>query len=158
MLVIRLARTGKKHQAYFRVVVADSRKAPGAKFVEIVGNYDPHLKNLTLKKERLDFYISHGAQPSNTVAKLLSKEKIELPKWVKITEKKKAPKKTEEEKPALENRDKVSAQPEAIQSLSEEKEESKTESMEVVTPGIEEKKEIKEGAKEEASIEDKPAE
>lgn len=100
MLTIRLVRTGKKHQAYFRIVVADKRKAPGAKFNEIIGNYDPHAKKFTIKKDRLDEYMKNGAQPSNTLAKLLKNEKFELPKWVKITEKKKASKKKVEEKPA----------------------------------------------------------
>lgn len=99
MLVIRLARTGKKHQAYYRIVVADKRSAVGAKFIEILGNYDPHAKNLSLDKEKLGQYISNGAQPSNSVAKILKAEKVELPKWVKIVEKKKAPKKAVEEKP-----------------------------------------------------------
>lgn len=98
MLAIRLARTGKKHQAYFRIVVSDSRKQPTAKFVEILGNYDPHLKKVQIKKDRLEEYLKNGAQPSNSVAKLLKSEKIELPKWVKIAEKKRAPKKAVEEK------------------------------------------------------------
>jgi small subunit ribosomal protein S16 len=97
MLSIRLARTGKKHQAYFRVVVADSKKAPTAKFVEIVGNYDPHAKVINLKKDRIDYYLSNGAQPSNTVAVLLKKDGVKLPDWVKITEKNRAPKKVQEE-------------------------------------------------------------
>ncbi len=99
MLVIRLVRTGKKHQAYFRIAVADSRKSPTAKFVEILGNYDPHAKKLVIEKDRLDLYMKNGAQPSNSVAKLLKSEKISLPKWVKITEKKRAAKKKEEPKP-----------------------------------------------------------
>ena len=96
MLAIRLSRTGKKHQAYFRIVVSDSHRTPTAKFVEILGNYDPHAKKLQIDKERLDFYLKNGAQPSNSLAKLLKSEKVELPKWVKITEKNRAPKKTEE--------------------------------------------------------------
>jgi len=100
MLAIRLSRTGKKHQAYFRIVVSDSHRTPTAKFVEILGNYDPHAKKLQIDKDRLDYYLKNGAQPSNSVAKLLKNEKIDMPKWVKITEKKRAPKKTEEEKTA----------------------------------------------------------
>lgn len=100
MLAIRLSRTGKKHQAYFRVVVSDSHRTPTAKFVEILGNYDPHAKKFQIDKERLEYYLKNGAQPSNTVAKLLKNEKIELPKWVKITERKRAPKKKEEPKEA----------------------------------------------------------
>jgi small subunit ribosomal protein S16 len=100
MLAIRLSRTGKKHQAYFRVVVSDSRRTPTAKFVEILGNYDPHAKKFQIDKDRLDFYLKNGAQPSNTVAKLLKNEKIDLPKWVKIEERNRAPKKAVEEKAA----------------------------------------------------------
>lgn len=98
MLVIRLARTGKKKQAYFRIVVAEKKRHVTAKFVEILGNYNPHEKNLAINKERVAFYLGNGAQPSETVAKLFKKEGIELPKWVKITEKKKAPKKEPEVK------------------------------------------------------------
>jgi small subunit ribosomal protein S16 len=92
LLTIRLARTGKKKQAYFRLVVSDKRKAPTAKFVAILGNYDPHAKKLTIDREKLAEYLKNGVQPSESVAKILKAEKIELPKWVKITEKKKAPK------------------------------------------------------------------
>lgn len=100
MLAIRLSRTGKKHQAYFRVVVSDSHRTPTAKFVEILGNYDPHAKKFQIDQDRLEYYLKNGAQPSNSVAKLLKNEKIALPKWVKITEKKRAPKKVEEPKEA----------------------------------------------------------
>lgn len=100
MLTIRLARTGKKKQAYYRLVVSDKRKTPTAKFIAIVGNYDPHAKKLTVDAEKLSNYLKNGVQPSDAVAKLLKKEKIELPKWVKITEKKKAPKKEAETKEA----------------------------------------------------------
>ena len=100
MLAIRLSRTGKKHQAYFRVVVSDHHRTPTAKFVEILGNYDPHAKKFQIDKDRLAYYLKNGAQPSNSVAKLLKNEKIDMPKWVKITERKRAPKKVEEEKAA----------------------------------------------------------
>lgn len=108
MLTIRLARTGKKKQAYFRVVVADSRCAVGAKFIEIVGNYDPHKKKLSVDSEKLDAYIKNGAQPSNTLAKLLVKEGFKLPKWVKIKEKvkKKKEKGKAEPKTQIEKTDK----------------------------------------------------
>lgn len=112
MLTIRFARTGKKHQAYFRIVVADKRKSVSAKFIEILGNYDPHAKKLSIDKEKLAAYLKNGAVPSNTVAKLLKLEKIELPKWVRITEKKKASKKKEEPK-AAEKKDEVKEETEA---------------------------------------------
>lgn len=103
MLTIRLARTGKKHQAYFRITVADSKKTPTAKFIEILGNYDPHTKKFVINEERLSFYLKNGAQPSNSIAKLLAREKINLPKWVKIVKKKRIAKK-EEAKLASENK------------------------------------------------------
>lgn len=96
MLVIRLSRTGKKHQAYFRIVVSDKRRTPTAKFVEILGNYDPHAKKFNIDADKVKKYMKNGAVPSNSVAKLLRSEKIDLPKWVKITEKKRAAKKKEE--------------------------------------------------------------
>lgn len=98
MLVIRLARTGKKKQAYFRIIVADKRRAVGAKFVEILGNYNPHQKKLELNQEKLNEYMKNGAQPSNTLAKILKKEGVKLPKWVYITERNRPAKKVEEPK------------------------------------------------------------
>lgn len=128
MLTIRLVRTGKKHQAFFRIVVADKRKAPGAKFIEILGNYDPHAKKLTVNKEKLEQYMKNGAQPSNTLAKVLKSEKFELPKWVKISEKKKAPKKqVEEKKEEKPKEDKPEENTEAEENAEEVIEESKKE-------------------------------
>lgn len=96
MLVIRFARTGKKHQAYFRIVVAEKQRSVSAKFIEILGNYDPHAKKLSIDKEKLRKYLGNGAVPSNTVAKLLKSEKIEMPKWVRIETKNRPSKKKEE--------------------------------------------------------------
>lgn len=98
MVVIRLTRVGKKKQAHYRIVVADSKRAVQGKFISILGWYNPHTKELQVKKDELKSWLDKGAQPSNTLAKLLKKEKIELPEWVKIIEKKKAPKKEVEVK------------------------------------------------------------
>ena len=92
MVVIRLTRVGKKKQAHYRIVVADSHRAVKGKFISILGWYNPHTKELQVKKEDLQAWFDKGAMPSNTLAKLLKKEKIQLPKWVKIIEKKKKPK------------------------------------------------------------------
>jgi small subunit ribosomal protein S16 len=117
LLVIRFARTGKKNQAYFRIVVAEKQRSVSAKFIEILGNYDPHAKKLSVDADKLKKYMANGAVPSNSVAKLLKLEKIDLPKWVKIEtknkaskkkeekiEKKEAPKAVDEEKPAEEGK------------------------------------------------------
>jgi small subunit ribosomal protein S16 len=85
MLVIRMQRTGRKGHAMFRVVVQDSRRTPSSgKVVASLGSYDPHAKQLQLNTERAKFYLDHGAQPSDRVARLLKTEGIALPAWVKL--------------------------------------------------------------------------
>jgi len=53
MVVIRLARIGKKKQAFYRVVAADSKRPVTAKFIEILGWYNPHSKELNIKQEKV---------------------------------------------------------------------------------------------------------
>ena len=85
MLVIRMQRTGRKGHAQFRVVVQDSRRTPtSGRIVAALGNFDPHTKTANLDKEKASFYLEHGAQPSDRVARLLKAEGIKLPKWVKL--------------------------------------------------------------------------
>lgn len=89
MLVIRMQRTGRKGHAQFRVVVQDSRRTPtSGKVVAYLGSYDPHTKTTTLDKEKAGFYVEHGAQPSDRVARLLQAEGVKLPKWVKLADQK----------------------------------------------------------------------
>ncbi len=76
MLAIRLNRTGKRNRAYFRVVVQEHTKAPGKRHVEIVGSYDPHKKTTLLKKERIMYWISQGAQVSDAVHNILIREGV----------------------------------------------------------------------------------
>lgn len=71
MLKIRLSRVGKKNKAQFRVTVADGRRAPSGKFIEILGHYNPHTKERVLKNERIEYWISKGAKPSATVHNFL---------------------------------------------------------------------------------------
>lgn len=98
MLVIRLARTGRKKSAAYRVVAAEKSRAATGKFVEVLGHYNPHTKELVLDKERIATRVGQGAQPSNTVLRLMVREGIELPKWAKIEQKQRAPKKEPEVK------------------------------------------------------------
>jgi len=77
MLVIRLFRVGKKNQPSFKVVVTDKRRPPRAgRFVEEVGFYNPLTKEKILRGERIKYWLSVGAKPSDTVYNLLIKEKI----------------------------------------------------------------------------------
>jgi small subunit ribosomal protein S16 len=89
MLAIRMQRIGRKGHAMFRVVVQDSRLTPtSGKFVAQLGSYDPHAKVSTLDKEKASFYLDHGAQPSDRVARLFQGEGVKLPSWVKTSESK----------------------------------------------------------------------
>lgn len=168
MLVIRLARTGKKKQAFFRIVVADKRRAVGAKFVEILGNYNPHAKKLELNQERLNEYMKNGAQPSNTLAKILKKEGFKLPKWVCITEKNKPTKKAEAAEASqggeAENEPKTEVTPQEAVEVAEENQATEAEPAEEIKEKAEEKvteepkaEEVKKESSEEAK-DDKPKE
>ncbi len=86
MLAIRMQRTGRKGHAQFRVVVQDSRRTPtSGKVVYALGSYNPHTKTAILDKEKAAFYLEHGAQPSERVARLLKSEGVKLPGWVKLS-------------------------------------------------------------------------
>src|SRR6059036_3505232 len=72
---IRLRREGAKNRPYYKIVVADSRSPRDGKFIEIIGTYDPKKTghNSTLKVDRAEYWMSKGAQPSDTVRSLLKK-------------------------------------------------------------------------------------
>ena len=74
---IRLRREGAKNRPYYRVVVADSRSPRDGKFIEIIGTYDPKQtgQNSSFNIERAEYWISKGAQPSDTVRSLIKKQK-----------------------------------------------------------------------------------
>jgi small subunit ribosomal protein S16 len=77
--MIRLARTGAKKKPYYRVVVIEKANARDGRFVEIVGHFNPRTDpaEVLLKRERIDYWVSRGAQPSDTVRGLLSSYKEE---------------------------------------------------------------------------------
>ena len=75
MVKIRLMRMGRKKIPFYRIVVIDSKKARDAEYIEKVGHYDPQKKELRLNRDRIEYWISKGAQPTNTVAKLMAREK-----------------------------------------------------------------------------------
>jgi small subunit ribosomal protein S16 len=74
---IRLRREGTKNRPYYKVVVADKRSPRDGKFIEIIGAYDPKKSghNSTLNIDRVEHWISKGAQPSDTVRSLIKKNK-----------------------------------------------------------------------------------
>lgn len=75
MVKIRLMRTGAKKQPFYRVVVANSRARRNGPFVEIIGTYDPKKQPLEFKidQEKTRDWLKKGAQPTDTVKKLLQK-------------------------------------------------------------------------------------
>ncbi|MCS6896914.1 MAG: 30S ribosomal protein S16 [Nitrospira sp.] len=75
MVKIRLARHGGKKKPFYRVVVADARAPRDGRFIDLVGFYDP-TKNpavIHLKKDKIEKWLQHGAQPTQTVAQLIKK-------------------------------------------------------------------------------------
>jgi len=78
MLMIRLARTGKKKKAYFRFIVSEKTKDTHGDYLEALGNMDPHAnpRKLTLKTDRIKYWLEHGAQPSPTVHNILVEQKL----------------------------------------------------------------------------------
>jgi small subunit ribosomal protein S16 len=78
---IRLKRIGAKNAPVYRVVVADSRSPRDGKFIEEVGTYQPLKKdnNFALNLERVEHWLSKGAQPSETVASFIKKARKATP-------------------------------------------------------------------------------
>lgn len=74
MVRIRLSRVGTKNQPKYRIIVADEQVARNGKFIEILGEYDPTLKpaKINFKKDRWDYWLKQGAQPSEAIEKLLT--------------------------------------------------------------------------------------
>jgi small subunit ribosomal protein S16 len=72
---IRMKRVGTKNTPVYRIVVADSRSPRDGKFIEEIGTYQPLKKgdNFTVNLERANYWVSKGAQPSDTVASFLKK-------------------------------------------------------------------------------------
>ncbi|MFO0780768.1 MAG: 30S ribosomal protein S16 [Candidatus Gracilibacteria bacterium] len=75
MLKIRFTRTGRAKQESFRIVVAEHTRPVKGKFIEVVGHYQPakSAKPFEIEKQRIEYWMSKGAQPSSSVAALLKK-------------------------------------------------------------------------------------
>ncbi len=91
-LKIRLSRGGAKKRPYYRIVVADSRKARDGSFIERVGSYNPmvakdHPNRVVLNEERIKYWIGVGGKPTDRVARFLARAGImdaaKIPKQTK---------------------------------------------------------------------------
>lgn len=78
MVRIRMRRVGARRQPYYRIVVADQRKSRNGRFIEEIGHYDPRTEPETVKydKERVVYWLSNGAQPSDSVDRFLKRDGI----------------------------------------------------------------------------------
>ena len=81
MLAIRLARFGAKKKPTYRVVVIEKDRARNGRSVEVVGHYNPIAKpaQVQLDRERIDYWLKNGAQPSDTVSRLLKANQAQTP-------------------------------------------------------------------------------
>ena len=73
MVKIRLKRMGSKYNAFYRIVVADARAPRDGKYIEEVGFYNPHSKEIRINEEIKNKWLGEGAQPSETVKRLFAK-------------------------------------------------------------------------------------
>ena len=104
MITIRFKRVGKKHQPSYRVIVTDKNLGgPKGKAIEYLGWYNPLSKKYSLKKERISYWLSQGAQTSDSLYNLLVKDGIitDKKKVIKIKPKKKAKEEKGSESPSV---------------------------------------------------------
>ena len=80
MVRIRLKRMGRRNRAFFRICSFDAREERDGRSIEQLGTYDPmekdESKKVVLKRERIEYWLSVGAQPTETVASILKKNNI----------------------------------------------------------------------------------
>ncbi|KAJ8612561.1 hypothetical protein CTAYLR_007191 [Chrysophaeum taylorii] len=81
MVRLRLARFGRKHRPFYRIVVADAKAPRDGRHIERVGTYDPipaqdGIKEVRLNVQRIKYWLSVGAQPTKRVAWLLGKAEV----------------------------------------------------------------------------------
>jgi len=80
MVRIRLTRVGRKNKAYWRIGAFDAHTRRDGRPIEYLGSYDPHKEKdeekMKVNRERVEYWLSQGAQPTDTVAQLLRKQGI----------------------------------------------------------------------------------
>ena len=94
MVKIRLRRVGAKNKPMYRIVVADSRSPRDGAFIEVIGHYNPltEPETISVDREKAIKWLGHGAKPTDTVARLLSKSEIPVEVEQKLTRKPKSAK------------------------------------------------------------------
>jgi len=160
MLKIRLQRTGKKNQPFFRIVVTEKNNPPrGGRAVEILGFFNPQTKEKEINAERVKYWISVGAQPSDRVHNMLISDGIIKGEKKAVHAKAKKKEGDEEKKDAPKPEAKVEEKKETKQKEEEKQEAPPTEAKVEEAPKEEKKEaEKKEEPKKEESKEDKKQE
>lgn len=103
MVKIRLSRVGRKNLAHFRVVAVQAREKRDTNAIELLGHYSPITKELVLNEERIKYWLSVGAQPTEVVKNWLIKKKlVEAPKTKRVYAKKAGKQNTERKAKASE--------------------------------------------------------
>ena len=130
MLKIRMSRGGAKKRPFYKIVIADSRRPRDGKFIEKVGFFNPLLpkdktERLSLDVERIKYWLSQGAQPSERIARFLGEAKlIPMPKQrnnpIKALPKKKAQEKLKKAEDAKKAAEAAAAQPAPVEAASAE--------------------------------------
>jgi len=149
MLKIRLQRVGRKHDPSFRVVLTDSKNGPkSGKATEVLGNYDAKKDSKKINGERVKYWMSQGAQVSDTVHNLLVGEKIIDGKKINVLPKKSPVIDEEKIKAEAEAKEKAEAEAkakaEAEVKTEDVVEEVPTEEVKEETPAVVEEEEKKE--------------
>ncbi|AKM82554.1 TPA: 30S ribosomal protein S16 [Candidatus Berkelbacteria bacterium] len=133
MLVIRLRRTGKKHEPTYRIVVTDQRKSVYSPYVEMLGTFNPKTKQVVIDKEKAIEWMKKGAKPSHTVSKIFVKEEMKhdsivVKKFRAISKKELERQKAEDEAEKIKEQAEKEAAKEAFEAqVEQEKKEAPTE-------------------------------
>ena len=148
MLAIRLSRRGKRNKAFFQIIVQEKEKSPKAKFIEKLGYFNPHSKELNLNEERVKHWLSCGAKPSETTHRLLAKKELIAPLPKNTFSVKKKVKEEEKRKEEKKEEEKTEVKPEVKKAQKEDIKKDKTQKEVKEAKKEEDRKEVQKGAKE----------
>lgn len=130
MLAIKLSQTGKTNKKMFRLVISEKGRDPYGNVLEILGSYNPHSKELVVKGDRVNYWLSKGAQMTATVNNLLVEKKVVEAKKVVASKAGKVSEKRQNQIKAKEEKKKAASAPEVTEAPAEEVAETPVEATE----------------------------
>jgi len=154
MLSIRLSRKGKKKQPLYRVIICEKHKDPWGDYLENLGTFNPKTKEISLNIDRIKYWLSKGAQPSDTIWNMLVEKGVVEGKKKKVSKisKKRLAKKDDGKKDEVKKEEKVEQPADVKEEIVADKKESKAEDKPVEEPKKDEAP--KEEPKKEENVED----